>query len=169
MTAKLLGRSCCVLSLVDADKVFWKSAFWSTNPTANIKEEPRYESFCSWVVQDETSRGVTILDTKTDPRCTHIRTKPGLEFYAGVPLILGGKYKIGALSVQGPASTISVIDMNILHEMSIWASGELDTIIQQKMLEDRERLLQARDSLSALSRSSRKIEKEGDQSSVEKV
>ena len=152
MTAKLLGRSCCVLSLVDTDKVYWKSVAWSgLSSPKDITEEPRYESFCSWVVQDESGRGVTILDAKTDPRCTHMRLKQGLEFYAGVPILLGGKHKIGALSIQGPAAAqISVVDMNILHEMATWASGELDTIIRQRQINDREGLLRAREKLSVL-------------------
>jgi hypothetical protein len=73
MTSRLLGRSCCVLSLVDTDKVIWKSVY---PPITSVREEPRYESFCSWVVQDESGRGVTVLDSKTDPRCTHIRVRP---------------------------------------------------------------------------------------------
>jgi hypothetical protein len=89
MTSRLLGRSCCLISLVDADKVFWKAVSWSGVISHDIKEEPRYESFCSWVVQDNTGRGVTILNSTTDPRCTHMRVKPNMEFYSGVPLILG--------------------------------------------------------------------------------
>jgi GAF domain-containing protein len=89
MTSRLLGRSCCLITLVDADKVIWKSVSWTGSVITEIKEEPRYESFCSWVVQDTTGRGVTILDATNDPRCTHMRIKRSLEFYAGVPLIIG--------------------------------------------------------------------------------
>ena len=73
MTLRLLGGTCCVLSIVDVDRVIWKSAAWSSSNAPAIKDEPRYESFCSWVIQDDTGRGVTILDSKTDPRCTHFR------------------------------------------------------------------------------------------------
>ena len=52
-----------------------------------LKRLDSYESFCSWVVQDETGRGMTIMDAKADPRCTHMRIKNGFEFYAGAPLI----------------------------------------------------------------------------------
>ena len=176
MTARLLGRSGCVLSLVDSDKVIWKSVSWSTNAIVTIKEEPRlfsltrYESFCSWVVQDESGRGITILDAKNDPRCTHMRVKAGLEFYAGVPLILGGKHRIGAISIQGPASgQISLIDMNILHEMAIWASGELDTIILQKSLNDNELMLEGQNKLSTMAHTARIGEKDLEPRLLEKV
>lgn len=148
MTLRLLGGVCCVLSIVDVDKVMWASSSWSQNAGVQPqppKDEPRYESFCSWVVQDETGRGITILDTKSDPRCTHMRAKYGLEFYAGVPLITSDKKKIGALSVRGPARThFSVVDMNILFEMASWASGEIDTISQQKFLETKHHMLDSK-------------------------
>jgi hypothetical protein len=107
MTLRLLGGTCCVLSIVDVDRVLWTSSSWTQSSVANPqppKEEPRYEAFCSWVVQDETARGITILDTKTDPRCTHMRAKFGLEFYVGVPLMTAGKMKIGALSIRSSDS-----------------------------------------------------------------
>ncbi|KAI8900567.1 hypothetical protein BC833DRAFT_581371 [Globomyces pollinis-pini] len=169
MTSRLLGRSLCVLSLVDTDRVYWKSVSCTVNGLVPIKDEARYESFCSWVVQDESSRGVTILDAKTDPRCTHMRIKPGLEFYAGVPLLVGGKYRIGALSVQGPpGSNISVIDMNILHEMAVWASGELDTISEQNKLETSEAMLKAKNQLSVIAHMSRKSDQNFESRLLEK-
>lgn len=145
MALRLLGGSCCVLSIVDVDRVVWKSCSFSGNNASQIKEEPRYESYCSWVVQDDTGRGVTILDSKADPRCIHMRQKPGFEFYAGVPLVTIDKTKIGSLSIRGPArSQVSVVDMNILHEMAVWASGEMDTIAQQRRLEVQHDMLNAR-------------------------
>ncbi|KAJ3323353.1 hypothetical protein HDV06_001873 [Boothiomyces sp. JEL0866] len=165
MTAKLLGRTCCVLSLVDTDKVIWKSASYTTAVANPIKEEARYESFCSWVVQDESGRGITILDAKSDPRCTHMRIKPGLEFYAGVPIVIG----IGALSIQGPPSShISVIDMNILHEMAEWASCELDTIAQQNLLQSKEMKLDALNRLTEIKNMNIKSEREMEVRYIEK-
>ncbi|KAJ3274421.1 hypothetical protein HDV01_003025 [Terramyces sp. JEL0728] len=142
MTAKLLGRTCCVLSLVDTDKVIWKSASYTSPIASPIKEEARYESFCSWVVQDESGRGITILDAKSDPRCRHMRVKPGLEFYAGVPIV------------------ISVIDMNILHEMAEWASCELDTIAQQNLLQSKEQKLDSLNKLTDIKNMNIKSERE---------
>jgi hypothetical protein len=169
MTSRLLGRSGCVLSLVDTDKVIWKASSWTLTTKVNIKEEARYESFCSWVVQDETGRGITILDARSDPRCSHMRVKAGLEFYAGVPLLLGGKYRIGALSIQGPASAqMSLIDMNILHEMAVWASGELDTIILQKSLEETQIMLAAHKKLNQLAQTFGSIDKTFDRELMEK-
>ncbi|KAI8905974.1 hypothetical protein EDD86DRAFT_257172 [Gorgonomyces haynaldii] len=150
MTLRLLGGTCCVLSIVDVDRVIWKSSAWSSNAQPPFKDEARYESFCSWVVQDDTGRGVTVLDAKTDPRCTHMRPKAGLE----------DKKKIGALSIRGPArSQISVIDMNILHEMAVWAAGEIDTLSQQRLIESKQSMLEARNNLSMIIDSVKDAEK----------
>lgn len=162
MTLRLLGGSCCVLSLVDVDRVIWKSSSWAANTSPQPpKEEARYESFCSWVVQDETGRGITILDNKTDPRCTHMRAKEGFEFYAGVPVLSSDKKKIGVLSIRGPArAQISVVDMNILFEMSVWASGELDTISQHRSLETKHQMLEARIKINLMIDAIKDTEKE---------
>lgn len=99
-----------------------------------------------------------------------MRVKAGLEFYAGVPLILAGKHRIGAISIQGPASgQISLIDMNILHEMAIWASGELDTIILQKSLNDNELMLEGQNKLSTMAHTARIGEKDLEPRLLEKV
>ncbi|KAL5038881.1 hypothetical protein RTP6_006127 [Batrachochytrium dendrobatidis] len=169
MTARLLGGTCCVISIVDIDKVIWKSTFWSNNPM-QIKEEPRYESFCSWVVQDDTGRGITILDSRVDPRCVHMRAKPGLEFYAGVPLTTGNRKRIGALSIRGsPRAQFSVMDMNILHEMAFWATGEIETISQKRELEFRETMLKAHIRIAKMVEKSRNIERPIASGSVEKA
>jgi hypothetical protein len=171
MTLRLLGGNCCVLSIVDVDRVIWKASSWAATTTAQPpKEEARYESFCSWVVQDETGRGVTILDSKTDPRCTHMRPKQGLEFYAGVPVMTSDKKKIGALSIRGPArAQISVVDMNILFEMSVWASGELDTISQHRSLELKHNMLESRSMIDSLIDVVKDTEKEVSSGSMQKV
>lgn len=86
-----------------------------------------------------------------------------------MPILVGGKYKVGALSIQGPPSAqISVIDMNILHEMAVWASGELDTIMLQKTLQDRETYIQARDRLGEFAITSKSSDKATDSRSMEK-
>ena len=171
MTLRLLGGSCCILSIVDVDRVIWKSCSWSSNVKQfAAAEEARYESFCSWVVQDETGRGVTILDMRSDPRCVHMRPKSGLEFYAGVPLITSDRKRIGTLNIRGPArSQISVIDMNILHEMAAWASGEIDTIAQHRSLEIKDKMLEARFALNTIVEESRNTEKEMPTTLMEKA
>jgi hypothetical protein len=173
MTLRLLGGSCCVLSIVDVDRVLWTSSSWNQSSGASPqppKEEPRYEAFCSWVVQDETARGITILDTKTDPRCTHMRAKFGLEFYVGVPLMTADKMKIGALSIRGPARTqFSVVDMNILFEMAGWASGEMDTISQQRSLDFKHQLSDARLKINIMVESAKDTERDASLTTLQKV
>ena len=69
------------------------------------------------------------------------------------------KRKIGSLSIRGAArADISAVDMNILHEMSFWASGILDAILQQRSLELAQKLLCGRERLVNLIDMSRDTE-----------
>ena len=58
--------------------------------------------------------------------------------------------------------------MNILHEMAVWASGELETIMIQKTLQDREMYIQARDKLGEFAITSKSSDKPSDMRSLEK-
>jgi GAF domain-containing protein len=125
-----------------------------------MKNDFRYESFCSWVVQDDTGRGVTVMDARTDPRCTHFRYKPNFEFYAGVPLITSDGIRIGALSLRGPARTqFSTMDMNLMHELSSWAIGEIEMISLRRDLESRELMQRARAKIGRLIDAENEVEK----------
>lgn len=68
--------------------------------------------------------------------------------------------KIGALSIRGPARTqFSIMDMNLLHEMSSWAIGEIEMISQHRELELRESMQRARAKIGKLVESENDIEK----------
>ena len=85
------------------------------------------------------------MDSRNDPRCTHMRQKPNFEFYAGVPLVTSDGIRIGALSIRvPPKAQFSTMDMNLLHEMSSWAIGEIEMVSQRRDLELRELMQRAR-------------------------
>jgi hypothetical protein len=139
LAATLLRKPICVFSVVGADKVTTKSLY--SNEQEISTEEPRYQSLCSWVVQDEYG-SVAILDTKRDPRCTHMKLKAGLEFYLGVPVVFREKFAIGTLSVRGPASTqCPDQDVSILQQMSQMISLELEYVWTKNMLRDSQAVL----------------------------
>ena len=110
------------------------------------------------------------MDAKTDPRCTHLRIKSGMEFYAGAPLVTANGIKIGALSIRGPArSQFSIMDMNILHEMASWAVGEIEMLAQRRELEFREIMQKSRAKIGRLVESDTEIEKGNGTAIVESV
>jgi sigma-B regulation protein RsbU (phosphoserine phosphatase) len=161
-----------VISIVDLDRVIWISSHWSTatNTKSAMKEEARYESFCSWVIQDDTGRGMIIMDAKTDPRCTHMRVKSGLEFYAGAPLVTSDGIKIGSVSIRGPARTqFGIMDMNLLHEMAAWAMSEIEMLSQMRELELREIMQRARAKIGKLMENDNEIERGLGNSIIENV
>jgi hypothetical protein len=98
-----------------------------------------------------------------------MRAKFGLEFYVGVPLMTADKMKIGALSIRGPARTqFSVVDMNILFEMAGWASGEMDTISQQRSLDFKHQLSDARLKINIMVESAKDTERDASLTTLQK-
>lgn len=72
--------------------------------------------------------------------------------------------------MQGqPGSQMNLIDMNILHEMSIWASGELDTIIQKRELKKSQIMLEVQNKLSKIAQSIRLQKTILDQNTLDSV
>ena len=98
-----------------------------------------------------------------------MRLRPGFEFYAGVPILSADRKRIGALSIRGTSRTqFSVMDMNILHEMAFWASGELETISQKRELGFRDAMLNANIKISKMIESSYVLEKTVTLGTIEK-
>jgi hypothetical protein len=64
---------------------------------------------------------------------------------------------------------MNLIDMNILHEMSIWASGELDTIIQKRELKKSQIMLEVQNKLSKIAQSIRLQKTILDQNTLDSV
>jgi diguanylate cyclase (GGDEF)-like protein/PAS domain S-box-containing protein len=97
LAAQVLDVPICLISLVDEDRLWFKS-----HHGADGNQWPRELSFCGHVV----AAGKTILahDLRLDERFADndlvIRRIPPLRFYAGVPLIFGDGQVVGTLCVM---------------------------------------------------------------------
>ncbi|EDP67007.1 histidine kinase response regulator hybrid protein [alpha proteobacterium BAL199] len=99
---QLAARTCrstmAFISLVDAERVWFKSAFG----VEGVREMPRHQSFCSHAITDP--RVMEIEDTWSDPVFAEnplVTGPPHTRFYAGAPLILRSGYRVGTLCVLG--------------------------------------------------------------------
>ncbi len=116
VTARSLGAPVCLISLVDRDRLWFKSRVGVT-----LAEAPRHGSLCSQVVQ----AGSTIVcpDLSVDP--THAqhalvrRASNPLRFYAGAPLLIHGEV-VGTLCVldQRPRADFGADQRAILADMA---------------------------------------------------
>ena len=95
LTASTLGMPVALISLVDRDRIWFKSAHG-----LDVSEIPRCEGFCgSAIRQDdihEVSDTLTHTVTRTDPLVTGA---PHIRYYAGAPLRVGDGQPVGVLCV----------------------------------------------------------------------
>ncbi len=96
LAAYICGTSSAVISLVDEDREWFKSAVG-----VDISETPRSVSFCTHtILQDDV---LVVSDTLEDPRFAEsplVTSGPKVRSYAGSPLITPAGYAIGTLCVQ---------------------------------------------------------------------
>ena len=95
LAAKVFNVPIAIISLVDTDRIWFKSHFG-----LDINQLDRHPGLCaSAILSDEI---YLIEDAKKDPRCL---TNPlvagefGLEFYAAVPLKSPGGYNLGTFCI----------------------------------------------------------------------
>ncbi|NGZ87013.1 sensor domain-containing phosphodiesterase [Duganella aceris] len=96
LAADMFGVSGCYVSLIDADRQWFKSVAGFCAPGSMQRDE----TFCNYTIQQGSV--LMIEDTLLDPRFADnpIVTGPtAVRFYAGAPLLTPDGYAIGALCV----------------------------------------------------------------------
>ncbi len=94
---RLLNVPVSLVSLVDSDRQFFKSAIGLPEPWATKRETPLTHSFCQHLVP--TGNTLVIEDARTDPLVCNNLAVPelGVISYLGAPLITRTGYVLGAL------------------------------------------------------------------------
>ena len=99
LASKMIGAPVSLVSLVTADRQFFKSATGLPKPIENTRETPLSHSFCQHVV---TTGGVlSVTDAVNDPRVKDNLTIRDLNVaaYLGVPLTTTEGHVLGSLCV----------------------------------------------------------------------
>jgi GAF domain-containing protein len=94
--ATLLGCPFALVSLVDADRQWFKARFG-----LDLQEAPREHGICAIVIQ-HTEGPLVVSDARADPRlaCNKLVTgAPGICFYAGAALVSPDRAALGAVCV----------------------------------------------------------------------
>ena len=96
MAAKVLGVPVAMISMVDRDRIWIKSAFG----ISAVDEVPRKHGFCATTVEQGTT--LIVENAARDPRFNTnplVRQKNGFRFYAGAPVTTESGYAVGTLCV----------------------------------------------------------------------
>ena len=127
LAARLLGTSVALVSFIDGDRQFFKSATGLPEPLATTRSAPLSYSFCRHVV--ESGARLVVEDARHHPL---VRTNPavrelGWVAYAGVPLTDRDGNVLGALSViDSTPRRWSDRDLDLLTDLAAWAVSEIE-------------------------------------------
>jgi len=99
LAAKTINAPVCLLSLVDSDRQFFKSAHGLTGPFAETRQTSLTHSFCQYVVM--TGVPLLVEDAPAHPLvCDNLAIRDlGVKAYLGVPLLSSDHYLLGSFCV----------------------------------------------------------------------
>jgi signal transduction histidine kinase len=125
LAVRLVGVPAAFVSLVDADRDFYKSACGFGEPLASAREL-RGPTFCHYTVQRTTP--LVIPDTAADPAYRDVPTVRtlGVAAYVGIPLTAGG-HTVGAFcAIDTRPRAWTEGEVEVLTELAASVQRELD-------------------------------------------
>ena len=126
LASTLLRTPTALLSIVDTDRQFFKSAVGVGEPWHTARETPLSHSFCQWaVVSGDT---FVVDDARQHPLVRHNLAVRDLNVtaYAGVPVQNGGAEPIGSFCVVDTrARSWSDDELDVLRELAAVAEAEM--------------------------------------------
>ncbi len=101
LAVRLLKADAAFVSLLDADRVFFKSYVVAGGSRPEIREVSIEASFCPYAVAQ--GKSLLVSDARIDPQFkTHSAIRDfGLVAYAGIPLVTADGHALGSLCVIG--------------------------------------------------------------------
>jgi len=137
LAKRLLGTPIAAISLVDAQRQYFKSI-----QGLNVSETSRAVSFCGHTILG--SEPMVVRDARVDPRFLDnplVAGEPKIVFYAGCPIRAGDGTNIASLCVIGrEVRDVSEEDLRTLRDLAAMAEDELAvdvaTAAQQALMEE---------------------------------
>ena len=147
LASKITGSPISLVTLVDADRQFFKSAFGLPEPVASARETPLSYSFCKHVV--ETQGALMAEDVRDDPMLNDNLAIPefGIIGYLGMPLTTTDGVDLGSfcvLDVKPRKWTVQEIE--IMRELALSVMTEIELRAQVKARTEAEESLILRNS-----------------------
>jgi two-component sensor histidine kinase len=126
LVSRLLDAPVSLVSLVDRDRQFFKSAHGLEEPLASERQTPLSHSFCQHVVTSGTA--LVIEDAKDHPVVCHnpAVTEFGVGAYAGVPITSPDGHVLGSLcALDMKPRHWGADDLNNLHDIAKIVTSEI--------------------------------------------
>lgn len=126
LVSRLLDAPVSLVSLVDRDRQFFKSAHGLEEPLASARQTPLSHSFCQYVV---TSGAPLVIENAKDSPivCDNPAvSESGVTAYAGVPITSPDGHVLGSLcALDTKPRRWSADDLNNLHDIAKIATSEI--------------------------------------------
>jgi diguanylate cyclase (GGDEF)-like protein len=140
LAADLLGAQVSLVSLVDADRSFFKSQAGLPPELAGVRQVPLSHSLCQHAMASR--QPLIISDAREDPLAAgNLAVRDlGVVAYAGMPLVLSDGHAVGAFcAIDGTAREWSEQDIRILGDLAaaVTAHLELRKALAERGLHDR--------------------------------
>lgn len=127
LVIRLLQVPIVLVSLVDADRQFFKSAIGLPEPWASQRETPLSHSFCQYVV--ETGEPLVVADAPNHPLVCSNQAIPDMnvQAYLGVPLITTDGLALGALcAIDTAPHAWDAADIDTLRDLAAAVISEIE-------------------------------------------
>jgi formate hydrogenlyase transcriptional activator len=127
MATAVLHVPISIVSLVDRDRLFFKSQSGLAEPLASLRQGPIQDSFCRHAVCTRTT--LAVPDSRRDPAFERYPSISGLGAiaYAGVPLITSQGHALGTFCVvDGQPRQWTEEEIGILRVLATCAMSEIE-------------------------------------------
>jgi len=145
LAARVLNVPVALVSLVDEERQFFKSAVGLQEPWATQRETPLSHSFCQYVVASGEPLIVADAREHQPLRDNLAISEMGVVAYAGIPLITHDRQRLGSFCViDHQPRTWTETEIDILYDLSASVITEIellaDNIERQRAEETAQRL-----------------------------
>ncbi len=141
LSARLLRVPVALVSLVDAERQFCKSALGLKEPWAASRELPLSHSFCKHVVA--SGEPLVTSDARLSPSLKDNPAVTALDVvaYAGVPLVAAGQAVGAFCAIASEPREFSADDVALLQELARGVETQIALRIANEALREREQML----------------------------
>lgn len=130
LVAKLLNVPIAIVSLVDTDRIWFKSAFG-----LNVQQIPKEEGLCASAIL--STDFYMVENALKDPRTRRnslVTSEFGLKFYAAVPLTTSDGFNLGTLCVlDKKPRTLNETEQQILEDLAYVVIEQLELRLMARM------------------------------------
>ena len=127
LATTILGVPVSLVSLVDGDRQFFKSAVGLPEPWASRRETPLSHSFCQHVVRDAVP--LVVPDARLDPTLSSnlAISELGVVAYAGIPIMTSDGYALGSFcAIDSKPRAWTEHEISILGELTALVVSEIE-------------------------------------------